>query len=220
MCFTQEPLPEILSKQTLARYGPGAPFRHRSVVRDWVEKIFTRGGHDKLVEFNTTVEKAEKQDDKWILTLRKESPGQKTDYWWQESFDAVVVASGHYNIPYIPNIPGLAEYEDRYPGTIRHSKHFGLASAYQDKVSGCNDRRRSEFDGDNRKLLLSEARFQPLMLFMILDSSPRVLSSRRCKSLCQHLDGHLSHTQISRSDRQSCESIQITKLSSLLTDIL
>lgn len=135
MSFTQEPLPETLSQQTLQRYGPGAPFRHWSLVRAWVEQIFVRGGHEKLVEFNTTVEKAEKKDNGWLLTLRKETPGEATDDWWQEEFDAVVVASGHYNVPYIPTIPGLAEYEDRYPGSIRHSKHFRAAEEFAGKVS-------------------------------------------------------------------------------------
>ncbi len=62
MSFTQEPIPNILSKRTLAQYGPNAPFRQRDVVRDWVEDIFTRGGHQNLVEYNTTVEHAVKQD--------------------------------------------------------------------------------------------------------------------------------------------------------------
>ena len=135
MCFTREEIPAVLSEQTLERYGPDAPFRHWPVIRRWVEDIFTRGGHDKLVEFNTTVERAEKRGYEWILTLRKQDPGDTTDQWWMEKFDAVVVASGHYNVPYIPDIPGLPEYEDRYPGTIRHSKHFRSAEEYRDKVS-------------------------------------------------------------------------------------
>ncbi|KAJ3961158.1 hypothetical protein N0V92_002132 [Colletotrichum tropicale] len=90
MAFTQEPIPKILSERTIAQYGPGSPFRHRELIREWVEAIFTRGGHDKLVEFSTTVELAEKKGDEWVLTLRNVVPGRSQDYWWQETFDAIV----------------------------------------------------------------------------------------------------------------------------------
>ncbi|GKU04851.1 unnamed protein product, partial [Fusarium langsethiae] len=56
MGYTEEPLPNKLSQQTLKEYGPGAPFRHHTVVRQWVEDLFIRGDHDKLLELRTTVE--------------------------------------------------------------------------------------------------------------------------------------------------------------------
>ena len=135
MSFTQEAIPAVISRQTLERYGADAPFRHWSVIRQWVEDIFTRGGHDELVEFSTTVEKAEKQGQQWNLTFRKEAPGSLVNEWRVEKFDAVVVASGHYNLPYIPDIIGLPEYEDRYPGSIRHCKHYRSADEFRGKVS-------------------------------------------------------------------------------------
>lgn len=122
MSYTQEPFPDQLSERTLRQYGPGAPFRHRETIRSWVEKIFVKNGTDKFLELGTTVERAVKEGDEWVLTLRKEGPGK--DYWWREWFDALVVATGHYNIPWFPEIPGLAEYDERFPGRIIHSKHF------------------------------------------------------------------------------------------------
>ncbi|KAM0326977.1 hypothetical protein ACHAQA_006098 [Verticillium albo-atrum] len=123
MSFTQEPFPDKLSERTLAKYGPRAPFRHREVVREWVQDIFVRNGNDKFLELSTTVERAVKNEaGEWVLTLRKETPGK--DYWWEERFDALVVASGHYNVPWIPDIPGLVEFDERFPGKILHSKHF------------------------------------------------------------------------------------------------
>ncbi|EXJ58259.1 hypothetical protein A1O7_05684 [Cladophialophora yegresii CBS 114405] len=133
MCFTQEPIPEILSERTLAQYGSNAPFRHREVIRDWVEDIFIRGGGLDLVEFHTTVERAEKRGDKWVLTLRKAAPGATKNIWWQEVFDAVVVATGHFSIPYIPAIPGLVEYDEKFPGRIKHSKHFRSVDEFSGK---------------------------------------------------------------------------------------
>lgn len=134
MCYSKEPFPEVFSDWALANYGPNAPFRHREVIRDWVEQIFRRGGHERLISFNTTVEMAEKRGGSWLLTLRQEIPGHDKDRWWQQEFDATIVASGKYNIPYIPNIPGLVEYEETYPGSIMHSKHYRGLPPFKDKV--------------------------------------------------------------------------------------
>ncbi|KAI8294057.1 Thiol-specific monooxygenase [Colletotrichum sp. SAR 10_98] len=131
MSFTTEPFPETLTDRIREKYGDDAPFRGRGQIRDWVEDIFVRNGHEKLLELSTTVELAEKKGDEWVLTLRKELPGK--DQWWQERFDAIVVATGHYNIPWIPDIKGIAEYDERFPGRIVHSKHFRGSDKYKGK---------------------------------------------------------------------------------------
>ncbi|KAK6209920.1 thiol-specific monooxygenase [Colletotrichum tabaci] len=131
MSFTTEPFPDTLTDRIREKYGDDSPFRGRAVIRDWVENIFVRNGHEKLLELSTTVERAEKQGDEWVLTLRKELPGN--NQWWQERFDALVVATGHYNIPWIPNIKGIVEYDQRFPGRIVHSKHFRGADKYKGK---------------------------------------------------------------------------------------
>ena len=133
MSYTQEPFPDALSEHTLREYGQGAPFRHHAAIRQWVEDIFLRGGHEKLLELSTTVERAEKIDGEWVLTLRKETPSK--NLWWQERFDALVVSTGHYNVPWLPDIPGLAEYDRRFPGRIVHSKHFRGPAAFKNKVA-------------------------------------------------------------------------------------
>ena len=134
MCFTQEPLPEVFSKSSLEKYGPNPPFRHRDVMRSWVEDIFTRGGYRNLVQLNTTIELAEKVKEEWVLTLRKPT-GNGKNYWWQEKFDSLVVATGHYSVPSIPDIPGLLEYDRRFPGRILHSKHYPNVETFKNKVS-------------------------------------------------------------------------------------
>jgi cation diffusion facilitator CzcD-associated flavoprotein CzcO len=133
MPYTRYPFPRKASAALQQKYGPDSPYHDREAVRSWIEDIFHRNGNEKLVEMNTTVELAEKKGDKWVLTLRRERPN--SNYWWQETFDAVVVASGHYNIPWIPHIPGLLEYDARFPGKIVHSKHFRQGQAFKDKAS-------------------------------------------------------------------------------------
>lgn len=142
MAFTQEPIPTVVSESTRAQYGPNAPFRHREVIRSWVEGIFdaghAAGRHRARIAFGTYVERAEKRGAEWVLTLRVDATdathdGKKVNKWWQETFDAVVVASGHFSLPYLPPIAGLAEYDDAFPGRIRHSKHFRTVDDFANK---------------------------------------------------------------------------------------
>lgn len=131
MSYTQEPFPE--NPPTLA---DPTPFRKASVIREWVDGLFDRNGYRDHVEFNTTVELAEKVGKEWVLTLRKSIPGGEKNYWWQETFDAIVVASGHYSVPNFPFIPGILEFEANFPGSIQHSKLFRGPKAYEGKVCG------------------------------------------------------------------------------------
>ncbi|KAJ6009194.1 hypothetical protein N7522_004210 [Penicillium canescens] len=139
MSFSQEAIPAVRSQWSIERHGQDTPFRHHSVIRKYVEDLFTVKGYQSLVQFDTTVERAVKDlNGKWVLTLRRTEvgdgdEGQKSDYWWEEEFDAVVVASGHYAVPYIPAIPGLKEFAARYPGSVEHTKHYRGPEKYHGK---------------------------------------------------------------------------------------
>ncbi|TVY68775.1 Thiol-specific monooxygenase [Lachnellula suecica] len=134
MSYTQEPFPDIISKRSRAQFGPKSPFRHREVVRGWVESLFNRNEYRDFVEFSTTVELAVKVGDEWVLTLRKETEGDdEKNFWWQETFDAIVVATGHYNVPFVPNISGLVELNERFPSLVQHSKQYRDPEHYRGK---------------------------------------------------------------------------------------
>lgn len=138
MSFSQEPIPTVRSQWSIDRHGLDTPFRHHSVIRQYIEDLFTKKGHQGLVQYNTTVERAVKEPStqKWILTLRRTEThnGSLSDYWWSEVFDAVVVASGHLAVPFIPAIPGLKEFALRYPGSVEHTKHYRGPEKYRGKV--------------------------------------------------------------------------------------
>ncbi|KAJ4358703.1 monooxygenase [Didymosphaeria variabile] len=51
----------------------------------------------------------------------------------EENFDAVVCASGHYSDPFVPEIPGISEFNGKYPGVISHSKYYRNPGPYADK---------------------------------------------------------------------------------------
>lgn len=142
-----EAIPAERSAWSVAVHGEDTPFRHWTVMRRYVEGLFARGGYgERLVCYGTSVERAEKRGGEWVLTLRREEEeeeegevggGKKksvTDVWTQERFDAVVVASGHFNVPWIPPVEGLDEFERRWPGSVLHSKMFRGRDDYRDKV--------------------------------------------------------------------------------------
>lgn len=52
-----------------------------------------------------------------------------------ESYGAVVVASGHYAVPYIPDINGMAAWQAAHPGSVSHSKFYRTPADYAAKVS-------------------------------------------------------------------------------------
>ncbi|KAG5419340.1 hypothetical protein I9W82_003107 [Candida metapsilosis] len=86
---------------------------------------------DKHIRLNTSVEKVEKSGDKWVVTVRKKQGDQS--HWYSESFDYVVVANGHYTVPYFPHIEGLAEYNAKYPTRLSHVKSFRDLDEFKDK---------------------------------------------------------------------------------------
>ncbi|KAM0815545.1 hypothetical protein AB5N19_01344 [Seiridium cardinale] len=118
-------------------YGPFAP---HYVPRQYVENYFSTHGVDKFLVLNTTVEdvsilpsKSSEDAEKWKLTLRKYDPARHVDIWWEEVFDAVILANGHYSIPYVPYVTGLENYIEKFPGRVVHSKYYRSPLVYSDQ---------------------------------------------------------------------------------------
>ncbi|KXJ94545.1 hypothetical protein Micbo1qcDRAFT_232013 [Microdochium bolleyi] len=141
MQYSQEPIVASPSARSVAMHGPDTPFRHWTAMRQYVEGLVRRKGYEELIEYNTTVERAEKVGEEWKLTLRKEvvvgeAEGVKKkmeDVWWVEWFDGLVVASGHFSVPYIPHVEGLEDLVRDRPGSVLHSKQFRGRDAFKDK---------------------------------------------------------------------------------------
>ncbi|KAJ6157810.1 hypothetical protein N7470_005402 [Penicillium chermesinum] len=137
MSFSQESIPVVRSEWSIQRHGEDTPFRPHAVIRQYVEDVLTVNGNQHLVEYNTTVERAIKnpETEKWDVVLRRRElhDGAPSDYWWSETFDAIMVASGHYAVPYIPAIKGLKELAMRNPGSVEHTKHYRGPEKYRGK---------------------------------------------------------------------------------------
>ena len=51
----------------------------------------------------------------------------------EEVFDAVLVASGHFEVPYVPSVSGIEAWNEAYPGRILHSKSYRRPEDFEDK---------------------------------------------------------------------------------------
>lgn len=87
-----------------------------------------------LVRFETQVTNVAPVDNteatgKWHVRTRNLRSNEEQDH----TYDAVIVANGHFIVPYIPDIPGIRDWNKRYKGAITHSKYFRTPEAYTGK---------------------------------------------------------------------------------------
>ncbi|CAK7214219.1 hypothetical protein SBRCBS47491_002074 [Sporothrix bragantina] len=130
MAFTHTPLPVANSAVSEGRFGINNSSRPRHAVLSYLEDLALPVMED--IVFRTHVEALQKQNDRtWLLTTRRETG--TNDIWNQEVFDAVIVASGHFNVASVPRIEGLVEAAAAMPTAFEHSKSFRHKESYQDK---------------------------------------------------------------------------------------
>lgn len=107
-------------------------------IQSYLQGLSTQHGVDDVTVFHTRVEDAKKSEDgshwnlRTITLLKGEGTPRFAERTWK--FDAVVVASGHYNLPRIPDTPGLAEWKARYGDRILHTKEYRHPEAFKDKT--------------------------------------------------------------------------------------
>jgi cation diffusion facilitator CzcD-associated flavoprotein CzcO len=77
-----------------------------------------------LVQYETQVTNAEPTSNEPNSSWNVRTRDLRTNKEHEDIFDAVLVANGHFNVPYVPDIPGIREWNKRYPGAISHSKYF------------------------------------------------------------------------------------------------
>lgn len=131
MSFSYAHIKEECSPQSVELLGPNHPFRHIDVVRHFIQDEFKK--YSDMVQYRTSVERVYKREGKWILVLReinKDNDGQ--DYWYEESFDAVLVANGHYSVPNLPNVRGIPELQKVNKNMVQHISSFRKVDDYKD----------------------------------------------------------------------------------------
>lgn len=95
------------------------------------------------ISYNTRVELIEKRlDDNnnqvgWTLTTKSVvelSDGVTRATWNKHNFDGVVVATGRYNAPNIPNIEGLDKWNQHFPDGVSHSRQYRRPEKFEGKT--------------------------------------------------------------------------------------
>lgn len=124
-------VPDIAMCFSDQRFSYG-PFPPHHVPRLYLEHYVAAHKLDAHLVLRTTVEDVSRlpDGDRWQLTLRRHDVVRGVDVWWTEAFDALVVANGHYSVPYIPAVDGLAAYSARFPGRVVHSKYYRDPAVY------------------------------------------------------------------------------------------
>ena len=97
-----------------------------------------------VTAYSTRVERAIKEGSHWKLTLRHlkhlEESNSINATWWTEDFDAIVVATGPYDAPHVPDIDGLIEWskvkaaDDPSRWSVYHSRVYRRPQRYEGKV--------------------------------------------------------------------------------------
>jgi cation diffusion facilitator CzcD-associated flavoprotein CzcO len=86
-----------------------------------------------LIKFSTQVESIRQASEavppQWELTSKSTVTGEEE----RKAYDAIVVANGHYSVPFIPSVPGIEAFNAAYPSIISHSKVFRAPGPFIDK---------------------------------------------------------------------------------------
>lgn len=133
-------VPTTMMRTTLLQWPEGTPdhVTHHE-IETYVQRLSRETGAHDVTLFDTRVEEAVKNaaTGKWDVrtkTLRKDDDDGKHSFQERKwTFDAVVVAAGHYHVPLIPEVPGLAEWKRKYPDRVRHSKSYRYPHHYKDQ---------------------------------------------------------------------------------------
>ncbi|GEQ69301.1 hypothetical protein JCM33374_g2972 [Metschnikowia sp. JCM 33374] len=100
--------------------APGQQYAERAVVQQYISRYIGRHEHNNKLRIAT-------------ITFRQRLD-DGTDLWAQEDFDSLVVATGHYHIPFIPEVPGAKDVQNHYPKVFEHAKFFTNGQKYKDKT--------------------------------------------------------------------------------------
>jgi len=110
-------------------FGKAIPsFPPREVLFDYLQGRWKKHDLKKHITFNTVVRNCtynEFHDDFTIVVENLEDKKLMEP----ERFDYLMVASGHYSVPFVPAYPGV----DRFPGRVMHSHDFRDACEFAEK---------------------------------------------------------------------------------------
>ncbi|KAI5924147.1 hypothetical protein F4810DRAFT_146400 [Camillea tinctor] len=132
-------VPTSLLRSSLLRWPKGTEeFIDQGELKRYIEEIARLHGVIDKILFHTRVERVDKPknghqwdvESKTLVTTGSSHSITKKNW----KFDAVVVASGHYHVPYVPDIPGLSTWKARFPDRVMHSKKYRDPEPFRGKT--------------------------------------------------------------------------------------
>lgn len=108
-------------KQPISSYPP------RPVLFDYIQGRIKKSGFRKFIRFNTTARWVDYLEDKKQFRVVLDDLVNNRTY--EEMFDYLVVASGHFSTPNMPYFQGI----DEFPGAVMHAHDFRGADQFKDK---------------------------------------------------------------------------------------
>jgi len=118
--FADYSFEEHFGKQ-IASYPP------RAVLFDYIEGRVKKAGVRDWIRFNTTIRMVRYDEAKGTFTVTAHD--LENDRMYDEEFDNVVVASGHFSVPNVPEYPGF----DKFNGRVLHAHDFRDAREFAGK---------------------------------------------------------------------------------------
>ncbi|QYX55264.1 NAD(P)/FAD-dependent oxidoreductase [Roseovarius sp. SCSIO 43702] len=105
---------------------PIASYPPRAVLFDYIEGRVKKAGVRDLIRFNTVVRDVRALDDGGFEVTARDCEADKES---RETFDHVIVASGHFSFPNVPYYPGFESFN----GRILHAHDFRDAREFEGK---------------------------------------------------------------------------------------
>ncbi len=118
--FADYSFEEHFGKQ-IASYPP------RAVLFDYIEGRVNKAGVRDWIRFSTPVRFVRYNADTGMFTVTVHD--MKADHVYEEEFDNVIVASGHFSVPNVPEYPGF----DKFNGRLLHAHDFRDAREFSGK---------------------------------------------------------------------------------------
>ena len=107
-------------------FGKPIPsFPPREVLFDYIIGRVNQGNIKSKIKFNTRVTNTTFKNNKFEISYQDKANNKIL----KDSFDYVVVSSGHFSVPFIPEYKGM----NTFPGRIMHSHDFRDAEEFRNK---------------------------------------------------------------------------------------
>lgn len=113
-----------------------APLVDLKTIKSHMNNFILENELQDHYRLNTSIEYVDKSGpDKWIVVARKSAPDEDYDEWYVELFDAIVVANGHFQIPYVPfymsspsreSSTNIHEFNQKFPGKLVHVRDIDI----------------------------------------------------------------------------------------------